>query len=527
MAHDITNVTGAAFKDPEALTEFLRALCAVAPDGVVVSDARGAMRVVSDRAAAMFGYTPEELIGNTVEVLVPPRSRTLHSGLRDGYVEDPVPRLMGETRDLYGVRKDGSRVPVDISLSTIESDQGVLVVSMVRDITPRIRLLDQLQREQGQLRGANAAARAILAGEDTDAVLRIVVSGARQIVRGRYGALLLAGPGTDEVHVKVGDAPPEAIDALADLRIPLTETLVGDAVASGRSLLLEQVGSTSWSSSLEGGIGPAVVVPVPSTRADAALLAVANPLGGRHFSRLDLGAVESAAMQAAVALDFAAMRDDLRHLAVSEERDRIAMDIHDGIIQELFGTGMALQSAEARADDPDAVRAAIDEAAGRIDRAIADLRGYIYGLERERRDPTRLEATLRSIAAQVRQQSGLVVVTDIDPSAATALGPHATHLEQMAREALSNAARHAGADTCRLKLRFTPARDAVVLEVDDDGRGFDTEGDDVWDGGHGLGNLRKRAVEAGASLQIDSQPVAGTTVRVRFPIDKALGASSH
>lgn len=517
MAHDITKVTGAAFKDPEALDEFLRALCAVAPDGVVVSDAGGSIRVVSDRAAAMFGYTPEELLGSTVEVLVPRQSRDLHSELRDGYVDDPVPRLMGEARDLYGIRKDGSQVPVDISLSAIESDEGVLVVSMVRDITPRIRLLDQLRREQGQLRGANVAARAILAGEDTDAVLRIVISGARQIVGAHYGALLLAGPRSDEVHVHIGDAPPDAIDALAHLRIPLNETLVGDAVASGRSLLLEQVGTTRWASPLEGGIGPAVVAPVPSKHAEAALLAVANPLGGRHFSRLDLGAVESAATQAAVALDFAAMRDDLRHLAVSEERDRIAMDIHDGIIQELFGTGMALQSAEARADDPTAVRAAIGEAAGRIDGAIADLRGYIYGLARERRDRTRFDATIRSIAALVRHQSALVVVTDVDPAAADAVAAHGTHVEQMVREALSNAARHANAATCRLKLRFTPARDAVILEVDDDGCGFDVDNDEIWDVGHGLGNLRKRSAEAGASLEIASEPGAGTTVRIRFP----------
>lgn len=521
MVHNVIGAAGAAPRDPEALAAFLRALCAVAPDGVIVSDATGTITVVSDRAAAMFGYTPEEIVGRSIELLVPPRSRDLHSELRDGYTDDPVPRLMGEARELYGMRKNGTYIPVDISLSALESDDGLLVVAMVRDITPRLRLLDQLRRDQGQLRGANTAARAILAGQHVDEVVRIVVSGARQIAAARYGALLVAGAGpeSDRLYVRVADADADDLDGLSRLQIPLTETLFGDAVANDRSLLLENVGREPWSEVLEAGIGPAILVPVPSARFEAALLAVANPAGSRLFSRHDLGAVESAATQAAVALDFAALRDDLRHLAVSEERDRIAMDLHDGIIQELFGTAMALQSAGARVDDePDAVRAALDEASTLIDSAISDLRGYIYDLAKERRDPARLNATLRSIASLVRQQSGLVVVVDVDSAAAAAVGTHAEHLQHIARESLSNAARHAHATTCRLKLRFTPSREAVLLEVDDDGRGFDTESAATWASGHGLGNLRKRATEAGAALEIESGPDTGTTVRVRVPV---------
>lgn len=520
MAHDAIIMAGTAPRDPEVLAEFLDFLCSVASDGVIVSDESGTIRVVSARGAAMFGYTTDELVGRSIEDLVPPRARTVHGDLRDDYVGDPVPRLMGEARDLDGMRKDGTFVPVDISLSALESDDGLLVVSMVRDITPRMRLLDQLRREQGQLRGANVAARTILAGEHVDEVVRIVVSGARQIVGARYGILLVQGDGPDEhLRVRVADADADDLDGLSQLNVPLAETLFGDAVANRRSLLLENVGRAPWSRVVKGGIGPAIVVPLPSTRSEPALLAVANPVGSRVFSRHDLAAVESAATQAAVALDFGAMRDDLRHLAVSEERDRIAMDLHDGIIQELFGTAMALQSAGARVDDePEVVRSSLDEAAARIDHAIVELRGYVYGLARERRDSGRLDATLRSIASLVRQQSGLVVVSDVDSAAAAAVAEHTEHLQQIAREALSNAARHAAAATCRLKLRYTPARDAVVLEVDDDGGGFEVGSNAVWESGQGLGNLRKRAVDAGGTLEIESSPGAGTTVRVLVPL---------
>lgn len=521
VVHHSIGTAGAAPRDPEALSAFLDALCTLAPDGVVVSDAAGVIKVVSARAAAMFGYTTDELVGNSIEMLVPPRSRTLHGELRDVYVHDPMPRLMGESRDLNGIRKDRSLVPVDISLSALDSDDGPLVVSMIRDMTPRIRLLDQLRREQGQLRGASAAAHAILAGDHVDEIVRIVISGARQIVAARYGTLLVTDPSTDseELRVRVADADPDDLDGLTRLRVPLADTVFGDALASRRALILENVGRTAWSEVLEGGIGPAIVAPIPSSRAGAALMVIANPVGSRTFSRQDLGAVESAATQAAVALDFAAMRDDLRHLAVSEERNRIAMDLHDGIIQELFGTAMALQSATFRVEhEPDAVRSALDQAAARIDKAIADLRGYIYDLAQERRDPTRLDATLRSIAALVQRQSGLVVVADVDAAAAAVVGPHAENLQQIAREALSNAARHAEAATCRLKLRFTPTRDAVVLEIDDDGHGFDTSSEEVRESGHGLGNLRKRAADVGADFEINSSPASGTTIRIRVPV---------
>jgi PAS domain S-box-containing protein len=115
------------------------------PDGVVIIDERGAIRLVNRQAELMFGYSREELIGRSVEVLVPGRVRGVHPEHRAGYFAHPTARPMGADLQLSGLRKDGTEFPVDISLSSIETDEGVLVSAAVRDITDRKKVEAKFQ----------------------------------------------------------------------------------------------------------------------------------------------------------------------------------------------------------------------------------------------------------------------------------------------------------------------------------------------------------------------------------------------
>ncbi|HUJ12713.1 MAG TPA: PAS domain S-box protein [Thermoanaerobaculia bacterium] len=116
-----------------------RGLLESAPDGIVVVDGQGKIVIVNSQTERLFGYTREELIGQTIEMLVPARFRESHHPDRDSYIRDPKLRPMGAGRQLTGQTKDGREFPVEISLSPLVTDEGMLVMSIVRDITERRR----------------------------------------------------------------------------------------------------------------------------------------------------------------------------------------------------------------------------------------------------------------------------------------------------------------------------------------------------------------------------------------------------
>jgi signal transduction histidine kinase len=240
--------------------------------------------------------------------------------------------------------------------------------------------------------------------------------------------------------------------------------------------------------------------------------------GAEMFDEEDERVLTVLATQAAIAVENARLHDEterrgreLQRLQVFEERERIAKELHDGVIQSLFAVGMSLQGLASSSSDAELARR-LEAAVEDVDHAIRDLRNYIFGLRPGILADRQLDQALKELATEFGSRSDVVTVVDVDGEAASALASRAGEVVQLAREALSNVSRHAEATTCRVSLRR--GAEGIVLEIDDDGHGFRVG---TTTRGMGLRNLRERAESLGGKLEIQSTPGDGTTVRATLP----------
>ncbi|HEX5880853.1 MAG TPA: GAF domain-containing sensor histidine kinase [Actinomycetota bacterium] len=388
----------------------------------------------------------------------------------------------------------------------------VLLAAQAGVAIENAQLYEEARDRAQRLEALRAITTAILAGVDTGALLALVVGHARELAGADLATLALPA-GEGQLRVEAADGL--LAEELQGTVFPVEGSVTGEVLGTGKAVVLADAAADARvvQPLVRAGVGPAVFIPLAVRGRSLGTLTVANAKGGPPLREADVQLVETFAEQAAVALEYGRLQGQLQRLALLEDRERIAKELHDGAIQALFAVGIGLQGAAGLAGDDEELRARLQDAVEELDRVIRDLRNYIFGLRPGILADRHLDQALQRLVEEFGQRTGVVAIAAVDPEAAAELASQAADIVQLAREALSNVSRHAQATSCRVSLYRL--QDATVLEIDDDGRGFDPAR--ASGTGQGLPNLHERAKRLGGRTQIHSTPGQGTKVQVTIP----------
>jgi len=303
-------------------------------------------------------------------------------------------------------------------------------------------------------------------------------------------------------------------------RFKLNEGFIGIVAAENKTLVSEDLSKDMRylrSAVVDAGFRQFVCLPLTSGEKMIGVLGIAKR-GDEAFDDRSIQLLTAVGNWAGLAIDNSRLHTDARRLAVLEERNRIGMDMHDGVIQSVFGVGLGLENVRHLIDENPAqakegVRLAIDG----LNQAIRDLRTYILDLRPRQLGEENLLVGLRRLLTEYRVNTlSDAMLTGKENDIANLESSHALVLFHIAQEALANTAKHAKAKRVSVNLWTTP--DRVLMEIEDNGKGFSIDKMSMTLG-HGLSNMHTRIRNAGGEVEITSAPGEGATILAWLPID--------
>ncbi len=394
-----------------------------------------------------------------------------------------------------------------------EEDQAVLVAlaAAAGVAIDNARLYDEARRQQRWLAASAEVTRVLLSGADVSDALALITS--KSLEMSGADLVMLALPADGDV-LEIAHAAGEFARDAVGMVVPATRSASGMVLATGELLAIADFSHDERVAAVMRerlNLGPAVLVPLGTAGNVRGVLTAGRRPGAMQLAPAAADMLVTFASQAGIALELAEHRRQAERVAVFEDRDRIARDLHDLVIQRLYATGMSLQGAVGLIGAPE-VANRVSQAVDALDETIRDIRTSIFELQaRPQTAPAGLRSRIVEVADEMAGLLGFAPTLRLDgPLDSEVPADAAEHLLGVLREALSNTARHAAASAVEVEVRAT---DGLSLTVTDNGTG-------VKPGGRrsGLINLERRAAEFGGRLLVQNAAGGGTRLEWQVPL---------
>jgi signal transduction histidine kinase len=391
-----------------------------------------------------------------------------------------------------------------------EDDEAVLVAlgAAAGVAVENARLYDAARRQQRWIQASAEVTTRLLSGAEPGEVLADITRQALELSRADLAVLAL--PDEERRRLAINYAEGDGADAARGLLLPVGQSLSGQVLATGEPVTSADFAADERAARVARGamsqIGPAIVFPLGAPGNVRGVLTVGRRHGAPPFPQAQADVVASFAAQAGVALELAASRAEAGRLSLYEDRDRIARDLHDLVIQRLYATGMSLEGTMPMITRPE-VASRITHAVDAMDETIKEIRSTIFQLQaRDVPAGPDLRSEILALVDEMTDTLGFA------PSLRLGAGLGADISAEVAgqalaalREALSNAARHAHASQVDVTVDLD-SDGMLVVQVTDDGTGIPADGLRS-----GLRNLASRAEKLGGELRLEpADPDAAT-----------------
>ncbi|HEX9066410.1 MAG TPA: GAF domain-containing protein [Streptosporangiaceae bacterium] len=417
-------------------------------------------------------------------------------------------RIRGEVYgNLYLTEKEGG--------GQFDAEDEAVVVALAAAAGVAIenaRLYEEARRQQRWLSATAEVSRLLLSGVDSDTALSLITDLALEMTGADLVMVTL--PADDGHQVRITHASGNGAEEALGLVVPLESSVTGEVMRTGEPLSIPDYTSDPRivaTPKAKLPIGPLEAVPLGTPGQVRGVLSAGRRNGAMPLAPAAADMLATFAAQAAIGLELAEHRKQAEQMAVFEDRDRIAKDLHDLVIQRLYATGMSLQGVTSLIAVPE-VAERVSRSVDALDDTIREIRSAIFALQTHpEAKPAALRARILFVAQEMAAALGFAPSLQLDGALDTLVPDEiAEHLLTALREALSNAARHAQASQVRVTVTVNGE---LVLTVTDDGVGFSAGGRRS-----GLRNLEQRAAGLGGSLVTGPAEGGGTTLVWRVPL---------